>query len=76
MANLKALKTNKLHLWYLHGPDRSTPFEVTLREVDKLYKEGYFERFGISNNYSWEVARFYGVCQQNARPLAPRPLLG
>ena len=37
MASLKALKTDKLHLWYLHGPDRSTPFEVTFREVDKLH---------------------------------------
>ena len=49
MASLKALKTEKLNMWYLHGPDRATPFEVTLRKVDKLHKEGYFERFGISN---------------------------
>jgi aryl-alcohol dehydrogenase-like predicted oxidoreductase len=36
-------------MWYLHGPDRSTPYEVTLKAVNDLYKEGYFKRFGISN---------------------------
>ena len=65
MASLKALKTDKLHLWYLHGPDRSTPFEVTLREVDKLHKEGYLERFGISNYHSWEVAKICEICEHN-----------
>jgi aryl-alcohol dehydrogenase-like predicted oxidoreductase len=50
LDSLKALKTKKLKTWYLHGPDRTTPFEDTLREVDKLHKEGYFESFGISNS--------------------------
>ncbi len=36
-------------MWYLHGPDRTTPFEVTLKGVNDLYKEGKFKRFGISN---------------------------
>jgi aflatoxin B1 aldehyde reductase len=54
--SLEALGTTKLDLWYLHGPDRNTPLEETLREVDALYREGYFDRFGISNYMSWEVA--------------------
>jgi aflatoxin B1 aldehyde reductase len=65
MSSLKALKTDKLEMWYLHGPDRTTPFEVTLREVDKLHKEGYFERFGISNYMSWEVAQICEICNKN-----------
>ena len=36
-------------MWYLHGPDRKTPYEETLRAVNELYKEGKFKRFGISN---------------------------
>lgn len=36
-------------MWYLHGPDRSVPYEVTMKAVNDLYKEGYFKRFGISN---------------------------
>lgn len=38
-----------LEVWYLHGPDRTVPYEVTLKGVNDLYKEGYFKRFGISN---------------------------
>ena len=40
-------------MWYLHGPDRSTPYEVTLKAVNDLYKEGKFKRFGISNYMSY-----------------------
>ena len=36
-------------MWYLHGPDRTTPYEVTMKTVNDLYKEGKFKRFGISN---------------------------
>jgi aflatoxin B1 aldehyde reductase len=65
LESFKALKTDKIDMWYLHGPDRKTPFEVTLREVDKLHKEGYFNRFGISNYMSWEVAQICEICEKN-----------
>ena len=64
-ASLKALKTGKLEMWYLHGPDRATPIEDTLREVNKLHEEGFFKRFGISNFHSWEVARICQICEQH-----------
>ncbi|KAJ7149744.1 NADP-dependent oxidoreductase domain-containing protein [Mycena crocata] len=60
-GSLAALKTGKLHIFYLHGPDRTTPFEDTLREVNKIYTDGVFERFGLSNFQSWEVARIWLV---------------
>ncbi|KAJ9142955.1 Aldo/keto reductase [Pleurostoma richardsiae] len=63
--SLEALKTDKVDMWYLHGPDRNTPFEDTLREVNSLYKEGYFSRFGISNYMSWEVAQICEICDRN-----------
>ncbi|KAK9329044.1 NADP-dependent oxidoreductase domain-containing protein [Lipomyces starkeyi] len=63
--SLEALKTNKVDMWYLHGPDRSISFEVTLCEVDKLHKEGLFDRFGISNYMSWEVAQMCEICEKN-----------
>jgi len=36
-------------MWYLHAPDRTTPYEVTLKAVNDLYREGKFKKFGISN---------------------------
>lgn len=63
--SLESLKTDKIDMWYLHAPERSTPFETTLREINNLYKEGYFKRFGISNYASWEVAQMCEICDRN-----------
>jgi aflatoxin B1 aldehyde reductase len=65
MRSLKALQTDHIDMWYLHGPDRTTPYEVTLREVDKLHREGYFEKFAISNYMAWEVAQICEICDRN-----------
>lgn len=63
--SLKALKTDRLDMWYLHGPDRTTPYEETMKAVNELYKEGKFERFAISNYAAWEVARICEICKTN-----------
>jgi aflatoxin B1 aldehyde reductase len=64
-ASLKALKADKIHMWYLHAPDRSTPYIDTMREVNQLHKEGLFEKFGISNYMAWEVAEIVETCRAN-----------
>ena len=48
-----------IEMWYLHAPDRTTPYEVTLKAIDQLYKEGKFKRFGISNFMSYVVLICY-----------------
>ncbi|KAJ7058492.1 Aldo/keto reductase [Mycena amicta] len=63
--SLESLKTDTLDIFYLHGPDRQVPYEVTLKTVDELYKEGKFKRFGISNFMSWEVAEVVSICKAN-----------
>ncbi|KAF8166096.1 Aldo/keto reductase [Mycena galopus ATCC 62051] len=65
MTSLKALSTDKLDIWYLHAPDRSTPYEVTLEAIDELYLEGHFKKFRISNYMSWEVTEIVGICKQH-----------
>ena len=32
---------SSIEMWYLHGPDRTTPYEVTFKAVNDLYNEGY-----------------------------------
>lgn len=39
-TSLKLIAPYEARVFYLHAPDRSVPFEDTLREVNKLYKEG------------------------------------
>ncbi|KAI8459444.1 NADP-dependent oxidoreductase domain-containing protein [Phakopsora pachyrhizi] len=63
--SLKALKVKKIRVFYLHAPDRSVPFETTLEECDKLYKQGKFEQLGLSNFAAWEVARVWEICNRN-----------
>ncbi|KZT56054.1 Aldo/keto reductase [Calocera cornea HHB12733] len=63
--SLKALQADKIDTFYLHGPDRSTPYEETLKAVNDLHKEGKFNRFGISNYMAWEVAEMVMICRDN-----------
>jgi aflatoxin B1 aldehyde reductase len=65
LESLEALKTDKIDLWYLHGPDRNTSFEETFRSCNDLHKEGYFNRLGLSNYMSWEVAYISDMCIRN-----------
>jgi aflatoxin B1 aldehyde reductase len=44
---LEKLQTDRIRIFYLHAPDRSTPFEETCREINALHKEGLFEEFGL-----------------------------
>ena len=40
---------SKLEMWYLHTPDHTTPYKVTMKAVNDLYKENYFKHLNISN---------------------------
>ncbi|KAJ7156021.1 Aldo/keto reductase [Mycena crocata] len=61
--SLEALKRKKVRVLYLHAPDRSVPFEETLEEMNKLYNEGHYEIFGLSNFAAWEVAEVVSICR-------------
>ncbi|KAG6919107.1 hypothetical protein DXG01_008909 [Tephrocybe rancida] len=63
--SLHALNADSIEMWYLHGPDRTVPYEVTLKAVNDLYNEGLFKRFGISNYTAWEVAEMVSICKTN-----------
>ncbi|KAG0340282.1 hypothetical protein BG005_003262 [Podila minutissima] len=63
--SLQALKADKVDILYLHSPDYTTPFEVTIREIDALYRQGLFERFGLSNFAAWQVTLIHQMCKQN-----------
>ncbi|EPS42423.1 hypothetical protein H072_3646 [Dactylellina haptotyla CBS 200.50] len=64
-VSLKALNLDKVDMFYLHAPDRTTPYEDTLRELNKMHQEGKFNRIGISNYMAWEVAQICEICNRN-----------
>jgi len=64
-TSLETLKRPKVRVLYLHAPDRSVPFEETLREVNKMHEEDLFDIFGLSNFAAWEVAEIVMTCEKN-----------
>ncbi|KAK7031737.1 aflatoxin B1 aldehyde reductase member 3 [Favolaschia claudopus] len=63
MESLAALNTKQIEIFYLHAPDRSVPYEETLKAIDELYREGHFKRWGMSHFAAWEVAEIVGICK-------------
>lgn len=62
--SLKELDTDTVDIFYLHAPDRSTPFAETLEAVNELHKEGKFVQFGLSNFTAFEVAEIATTCAE------------
>lgn len=62
--SLKALRQDKVDIYYIHGPDRSISFEEQCRAIGKLHKDGMFERFGVSNISAEEVQTIYDICKR------------
>ena len=62
--SLAALKVDRVHIMYLHAPDRTTPFEQTCRAMDAGYRAGKFERFGLSNFTAQEVEEVVAICEK------------
>lgn len=64
-TSLKELGTDCVDYFYLHAPDRNTPFEETLRECDKMHKEGKFVNLALSNFTAFELAEVVMTCKAN-----------
>lgn len=60
--SLRALQTNSVDIYYLHGPDSATPLEEQCRAIGQLHSEGKFTRFGISNLNEETVTRICDIC--------------
>ncbi|KAL7930249.1 NADP-dependent oxidoreductase domain-containing protein [Trichoderma chlorosporum] len=62
--SLKALQIDQINIYYLHQPDRATPFEETCEAMDKAYTEGKFRKFGLSNYSADEVEQILEICER------------
>ncbi|KAK5678431.1 hypothetical protein LTS10_008875 [Elasticomyces elasticus] len=64
-ASLKALKQDKIDLYYFHGPDRKTPLEESCKAINALHQEGKIGKFGVSNFSADEVEQIHSICSSN-----------
>jgi aryl-alcohol dehydrogenase-like predicted oxidoreductase len=55
-ASLRRLGTDRIDLYQLHRPDRTTPLEETMRALDDLVTRGLVRDTGTSNFRAWETA--------------------
>ncbi|MCJ1285984.1 hypothetical protein MMC26_005326 [Xylographa opegraphella] len=63
--SLSALKADKVHVEYLHMPDRSTPLEETCEAMNAAFVAGRFEKFGLSNFSPDEVEQVVAICARH-----------
>ena len=69
-ASLAALKVDKVHIMYLHAPDRTTPFVETCRAMDEKFRVGFgfsmpffvldFKRGGVGREEGEDGPRVLG----------------
>lgn len=66
--SLKDLKEDKVHFYYLHGPDTATPYQEKVDALAKLHAQGKFETWGVSNIPPDEVRKMYDYCIEKGYP--------
>ena len=63
-ASLKRLKTDHIDLFYVHGPDPTTPMDETLRALDDLVSQGKILYLGASNWFGWQLTKAVGIAKE------------
>eukprot|EP01112_Ceratiomyxa_fruticulosa_P007863 TRINITY_DN2047_c0_g1_i2.p1 TRINITY_DN2047_c0_g1~~TRINITY_DN2047_c0_g1_i2.p1 ORF type:complete len:314 (-),score=79.23 TRINITY_DN2047_c0_g1_i2:163-1104(-) len=63
--SLQLLNVKKVHILYLHAPDRATPFEEPLRAFNEIYQKGGFEKFGLSNYSAKDIEEILAITDKN-----------
>lgn len=59
--SLKRLGVDHIDLYQVHGFDRATPVEETLRALDDLVRQGHVRYVGVSNWAAWQIAKALGI---------------
>ena len=61
-TSLNNLKTDNIHIYYLHCPDYNTPFKETLEICDELWRKEKFNYLGISNFSKIQIENILNIC--------------
>ncbi len=55
--SLKRLGMDHIDLFYIHGVDKLTPLEETMRGLEDIVRSGKVRYIGISNHPAWQVMK-------------------
>lgn len=61
--SLRALQTDYIDVYHMHGPDFDTPLEETMGALSDLVHAGKVRYLGFSNYPAWWLAAAVGVCR-------------
>ncbi|MGN8115671.1 aldo/keto reductase [Labrys sp. 22185] len=64
-ASLKRLGTDYIDLYQIHGLDRFTPIEETMRALDDLVRQGHIRYVGLSNWSAWTIMKALGLADRH-----------
>jgi aryl-alcohol dehydrogenase-like predicted oxidoreductase len=64
-ASLKRLGTDYIDLYQIHGFDRITPIEETVRALDDLVRQGHVRYVGVSNWTAWTIMKALGIADKH-----------
>jgi aryl-alcohol dehydrogenase-like predicted oxidoreductase len=64
-ASLKRLNTDYIDLYQIHGVDKLTPMDETLRALDDLVTQGKVRYIGCSNHSAWQMMKAQGISAQH-----------
>lgn len=63
--SLKRLRTDYVDVYFMHGFDRNTPIEETLRTLDNLVTSGKVRYIGCSNFTAWQLMKSLSVSEKH-----------
>ncbi|NVO19363.1 MAG: aldo/keto reductase [Bacteroidetes bacterium] len=63
-ASLKRLGTDHIDLYQIHGYDKGTPLEETLRALDELLSSGKVRYIGCSNLSAWHTMKALAISEK------------
>lgn len=63
-GSLKRLQVDHIDLYQIHGFDKITPIEETLRALDTVVQQGKVRYIGVSNWAAWQIAKALGISNQ------------
>lgn len=61
--SLKRLNLDHIDLLYIHGVDRFTPLEETMRGLEDVVRSGKVRYLGVSNHAAWEIIKANGYAE-------------
>jgi len=61
--SLRRLGTDYIDLYQIHGLDKVTPIEETVRALDDLVRQGHVRYIGVSNWAAWHIMKAIGVAE-------------